>query len=208
MCLKGLQTMHKFELLVKRQIEWMENQIARSPPGHARHRPDRVTTFQRLIHDHQELLAFLESLSDKPAQTVETATADKSALTAPLIDLPVIDLPVAAKASSQDLSDLPPELLKELSGGAINGESEPIVEVIDARGGLASLDDILIDMYRKHGELNKRNILANRLYRLSKRGLIWIAPGRKGIYSTHPLTNAAGAGRESNTTLFDRSVAN
>ena len=173
--------MHKFETLVKNQISWMESQVGRFPPGHPRHRPEQIAMYERLIRDHLELLAFLQGLPD--------GAPSAGALVIP---------PAAAKIISQELSGLPPELLKELSSEMTRVDSDPLVQIIDARGGIASLDDILIDLYRKRGEVNKRTLLANRLYRLSKRHLVWIAPGRKGIYSTRPFSSQDGE------TPFDR----
>ena len=44
----------------------------------------------------------------------------------------------------------------------------------------------LIDLFRKHGQLGKRVLIQNKLYRLSKQGMVWPMPGRKGIYTTQP----------------------
>ena len=82
-----------------------------------------------------------------------------------------------------DLSDLPPELLAELSE-RVKSETDPIIKIINDRGGTATLDEILIDLYRKHGELAKRTITNNKLNRLSRRSMVWSVPGKKGVYST------------------------
>jgi hypothetical protein len=50
--------------------------------------------------------------------------------------------------ASYDLSDLPPELVKELSEEATREVAHPLIEIIDARGGTAELGEILIDLYR------------------------------------------------------------
>jgi hypothetical protein len=44
-----------------------------------------------------------------------------------------------------DLSDLPPQLLKELTKEARPEAAHPLIEIIDGRGGTAALDEILID---------------------------------------------------------------
>jgi hypothetical protein len=43
----------------------------------------------------------------------------------------------------------------------------------------------LLHLYRKYGQLGKRTFISNKLYRLSKRGLIWVLAGKKGIYFTN-----------------------
>src|ERR1700744_465922 len=53
------------------------------------------------------------------------------------------------KSETLDTSDLPPELLKELSAGHADKLEEQIVEVMRALGGNADLDQLLIGLYRK-----------------------------------------------------------
>ena len=74
-------------------------------------------------------------------------------------------------------------MLSELSEG-IKGETDQLIKIINGRGGIATLDEILIDLYRKYKEIGKRPIVSNKLYRLSRRGLCWPIPGKKGIYTT------------------------
>ena len=120
--------------LVKSQIAWLEGQVARFPPDHPKHRPEQVALYQRLAQEHHELLAFLESL----ASDINSRAAAS-----------------AKQAIRDDLSDLPPELLAELSGKSV-GAVDPLVQIVVDRGGTASLDEILIDLFRKHGQLGKR----------------------------------------------------
>lgn len=94
-----------------------------------------------------------------------------------------------------DLADLPPELLAELSGGA-KGESDPLIQIINKHGGTASLDQILINLYRDYGEVGKRTLVGNKLYRLGRRKLVWSVPGRKGIYTTTKPAGAAASSEE------------
>lgn len=80
-----------------------------------------------------------------------------------------------------DLSDLPPELLDQLSVGA---KADQLVQIINKRGGTASLDEILIDLWRVHKKIGKRAVICNRLYRLGRRDLVWAVPSKKGVYTT------------------------
>jgi hypothetical protein len=162
--------------LVKRQIAWLTDQVIRYNPGHPRYRADLVEMYQRLLSEHRALLSFLEGLDQKgtpPQEEPASATSPSMANT--------------HVNGADDLSDLPEELLKELSGNS-RGEVDHLVQIINDRGGSASLDQILVDLYRKYGQVGKRTITANKLYRLSKRGLVWVLPGKKGIYATKPST--------------------
>ena len=158
--------------LVKGQIAWLEGQISRYTPDHPRYRPEQVALYRRLVMEHRELLTLLKSLSEhaapSPMQPPETAVAPSD-------------------KHQDDLSDLPEELLSELSGrSARGGVDDPLVQIIADRGGIANIDEILIDLFRKHGQLGKRVLIQNKLYRLSKQGMVWPMPGRKGIYTTQP----------------------
>jgi hypothetical protein len=83
-----------------------------------------------------------------------------------------------------DLLRLPLELLKELSEEARQKGGYPLIEIIDARGGTATLDEILIDLYRKYKKIGKRASIAKRLLFLSRRGLCWLVPGTNSYYTT------------------------
>jgi hypothetical protein len=166
--------------LVKRQIDWYRSQIDRFPPDSPNYRPGPVALYRRLLQEHESLLAFLNGQlnssfkSEKPPY-IQTAPSEA--------DQPLTNS--HADGKSGDYSDLPRELLAELSGRTNRGQSDPLIQVINDNGGTAALDDILIGLYRKTGEIIKRNLLSNRLYRLSKQGLIRIVPNRKGVYTTN-----------------------
>jgi hypothetical protein len=72
-------------------------------------------------------------------------------------------------------------LTKEILFG---GETDPVVQVIREAGGTATLDEVLIGLYRKTGEVAKRNLLSNRLYRLAQQGYLRSVQHRKGVYTT------------------------
>lgn len=80
-----------------------------------------------------------------------------------------------------NIHDLPPELLEELSITKGDELEDQLVTVINAYGGEASLDQILVGLYRKFKVQQKRRFLQNKLYRMS---MVWSVEGRKGIYTT------------------------
>jgi len=71
-----------------------------------------------------------------------------------------------------DTSDLPPELLKELSAGHADKLEDQIVDVMRAHGGSADLDQLLIGLYRKSKVVQKRRFLQNKLWRMVRKGLL------------------------------------
>ena len=152
--------------LVKRQIAYYTRQIERFSPDKLGYKPNQAALYQKVLSEHQELLAFLEDLI---RESLEPAPRPKSARQPDLFS---------------EHSDLPEELLAQLSSRATRGQTDPLIQIINDRGGVATLDEILIGLYRKTGEIAKRNLLSNRLYRLAQQGLIQSVPNRKGVYTT------------------------
>lgn len=83
-----------------------------------------------------------------------------------------------------DISDLPADLIDQLSAVKTDSAEDQLVTVINSLGGSASLDQILIGMYRKFGVVQTRRFVQNKLWRMSHKGFVWAVPGRKGIYTT------------------------
>ena len=86
-------------------------------------------------------------------------------------------------ASYGDLSDLPPELMKELSGVKVDDLEQQIYAVIKAGGGDVDLDAVLIELFRRFEVVQTRKFLQNKLWRMAQKELIFSVPGRKGVYS-------------------------
>ena len=80
-----------------------------------------------------------------------------------------------------NIHDLPQELLDELSVAKTDELEDQIVTVINAYGGVATLDQILVGLYRKFKVTQKRRFVQNKLYRMS---MVWGVDGRKGVYTT------------------------
>lgn len=88
-----------------------------------------------------------------------------------------------------DLSDLPSELVEELNVAKADELENQIFTVMSAFGGTATLDQILVGLFRKFKVVQKRRFLQGKLYRMSKSELIWSVPDRKGAYSTSKPEN-------------------
>lgn len=81
-----------------------------------------------------------------------------------------------------DLSDLPAELLSELSVAQIDVLERQILSVLEALGGSADLDQILIGLYRKHQIVQKRRFLQNKLWRMVRKGRVQKPKGARGLF--------------------------
>jgi hypothetical protein len=90
--------------------------------------------------------------------------------------------------SPEELEGLPEELINELSVSDADKTEFAIVNLINENGGILPLDRILIGMYKKTGEITKRQTMTSKLYRMSQKGLVFSVPSKKGFYSTEELT--------------------
>lgn len=95
-----------------------------------------------------------------------------------------------------NVHDLPPELLEELSIAKSDELEDHLVTVINAYGGEANLDQILVGLYRKFKVSQKRRFIQNKLYRMS---MVWSVEGKKGVYTTVEPKNAPA--QESSSTF-------
>lgn len=86
-------------------------------------------------------------------------------------------------ASYGDLSDLPPELLKELSGIRADDREQQLYTIIKSGEDEVELDAILIELWRRFKVAETRKFLQNKLWRMAQKGLIWTVPGKKGVYT-------------------------
>ena len=78
-----------------------------------------------------------------------------------------------------DLSDLPPELIKELK---LDGEVDSkLLELFQEAGGTLDLSTLLIGYYRKHKETKTRQYMMTACYRLVKKNFLQ-PTGNKGEY--------------------------
>ena len=87
----------------------------------------------------------------------------------------------ALPADLGNVHDLPPELLEELSVAKADELEDQLVTVIRAYGDEASLDQILVGLWRKFKVSQKRRFLQNKLYRMDT---VWSVSGCKGVYTT------------------------
>lgn len=84
-----------------------------------------------------------------------------------------------------DISDLPEELLSELSAIKTDDLEDQMFTIINASENKeANIDTILVELYRRFNVIQKRTYITNKLWRMTQKdGLIWPAEG-KGFYTT------------------------
>ena len=83
------------------------------------------------------------------------------------------------------LEGLPPDLLSQLQFTKMDELEEQVMGVVDSEyQGMANIDEIMVGLFRKFGEIQKRPYLSNKLYRMAQSGLLFSVKGKKGVYTT------------------------
>ena len=83
-----------------------------------------------------------------------------------------------------EVQGLPAELLEELSISDSDKSDYAVVTIVEQAGGIASLDRILVEIYKDTNEIVKRANLNARIYRMIQKEMLFSVPGKKGVYST------------------------
>ncbi len=96
----------------------------------------------------------------------------------------VADNTRALKTAGDDLSDLPPELLAELSVSQVDALERQVLSVIESCGGEADLDQILIGLYRRFQVVQKRRFLQNKLWRMVRKNQVQKTKSARGVFRT------------------------
>jgi hypothetical protein len=83
------------------------------------------------------------------------------------------------------LDDLPEALLRQIPAARIDETEQEIIDVIrEAFEGVASVDEVLVGLFRSSGTIHDRRKLASKLYRMvnSKPPLLEAVPKKRGVY--------------------------
>jgi len=147
--------------------------------------PDHVDS----VKEYLRLMTVWRKTADNKGEESQVASYDRriAALQATVDEvehLRRVTMPIPV--SYGDLSDLPPELLKELAGTKVDEAEDQLFNIIKAGGGEVDLDAILIELYRRYKVLQTRKFLQNKLWRMAQKGVIHSVSGRKGVYSVQP----------------------
>ncbi len=154
---------------VNEQITFHERMLAHAlEQGEER----RAPRHQSVINRYKQILAVFEDVGSRRT----TAGTHRLALT------------------WEEVHDLPAELLSELSVSDGDKLEFEMLRILEAQGGVASLDRFLVELYRRTGEIYQRTWLNNKLYRMVQKEMLHSVPGKKGVYSLEPLDKELAAG--------------
>ncbi|WP_309622154.1 hypothetical protein [Novosphingobium sp.] len=96
-------------------------------------------------------------------------------------------------AAYGDLSDLPPELVKELTGTKVDDLEQQLFTIIKTGGDEVDLDAILIELFRRFQVVQTRKFLQNKLWRMAQKEIVFSVAGRKGVYTAQKPSDSWGS---------------
>lgn len=87
-----------------------------------------------------------------------------------------------------NVEDLPDEIRSQLISVQYDELETQIIAVINEQfSGIATIDEILVGLWRVHHDVHQRDGLANKIYRMTRKEYLHSVAGRKGVYSTKPV---------------------
>ena len=101
-----------------------------------------------------------------------------------------------------DLSDVPEHIRKQLVTVQVDELEQQILDVIGSEfGGSASIDEIMVGLWRKYKVGDKdREFLARKIYRMVRSNSVFSVPKRKGIYALNAPETIGESDTEVETT--------
>lgn len=138
------------------QADFHYKQAKRPPNG----KPERLVKHEKLAERFASATALLSSL---PASGIEPAQGD------------------LFKIDPYDVSDLPAELVSQLTIPKSDDDEVRMVQLLRIAGRPLSINEIMVGLYRKFGDFSKRSTVNARLYRLANKGDL--VTTEKGVYA-------------------------
>jgi hypothetical protein len=142
---------------------------------------------QPKVNRHRGILKRFEELLPKIEQLVGVA---------PPASIDVKEVKVGSRIGNID--DLPEEIRTQLVSFQMDELEAQILDLLnDSLDHVATIDEILVGLWRAHGAAHQRDQLANKIYRMTRKEQLFSVPGKKGVYSTiaveDPTEQKAGA---------------
>ena len=163
-----MSSLENFIPFVNGQIEFHEKQANKFSGSNEFRKKMHLSTSEKFKELHTSMLEAMDSLLNNGSTAKST--------------------PSKLSLIPEDLEGLPEELINELSISEADKTEFLILNIIQENGDVASLDKILVGIYKKNGEIMKRPTLTARLYKMSQKDLIFNVQGKKGVYSTRELS--------------------
>lgn len=164
-------------MFVDAEVEFVNSQIEHHRKSISYHekRGD-----QPKVNRHRGILKRFEDLLPKIEQLVGIA---------PPTTVEVKEIKVGSRIGNID--DLPEAIRAQLVSFQMDELEAQILDLLnDNLDHVATIDEILVGLWRSHGVAHQRDQLANKIYRMTRKEQLFSVPGRKGVYSTIAVEDA------------------
>lgn len=149
--------------------------------------PDPLESVKTIVSQYENTSARQEEAGESARATRNRAlAADIRAVVDELTAARERLKPIIITEDFGDISDLPEDLLKELTLAKVDRLEQQIYDIFVAADADIDIDAILIELYRRNGVVQKRKFLQNKLWRMINKGTVYSVSGKKGIYSLKP----------------------
>ena len=142
--------------------------------------PDVLDSIKTLAAEFRRLSK--ESVAENPARSKRNAaTADN--LEATISELETARRRLRPLTELGDLTDLPDEVLKELNLSKVDELERQLRDIVaSGNGSMVTIDQILVELWRRNKVAKPRTFIMNKLYRMAQKGSVQSAQGKKGSY--------------------------
>lgn len=152
--------------------------------------PDALDSVKALVADYRRF--------SRNFEIEDPARAKRQAQVADNLEAIVEEVETARKRlrplSSEfgDLSDLPEEVLQNLNLSKLDEMDQQLRDIIaSGNGAEIGINQIIIELWRRHKVTKSRTFIMNKLYRMAQKGTIFSVEGKKGAYMVPSVAPSA-----------------
>lgn len=155
--------------------------------------PDALDSVKALVADYRRF--------SKISETEDPSRAKRQSQVADNLETVIAELESARKrlrplsSDFGDLSDLPEEVLQQLNLSKLDELDQQLRDIVASGDGAeVAINQIIIELWRRHKVSKSRTYIMNKLYRMGQKGTIYSVEGKKGVYYLPKTTAGAGFG--------------
>jgi hypothetical protein len=151
------------------------------------------------IDHHRKSITFHEKRQDQPKVNRHRGILRRFEDLLPKLEH-LIGLPISPSSDLKEvkigsrignIDDLPEAIRAQLVSFQMDELEAQILDLLnDKLDRVATIDEILVGLWRSHAVEHQREQLANKIYRMTRKEQLFSVSGKKGVYSTLPVEEA------------------
>lgn len=177
-----METKNSMPSILQEEIAFVKEQITRTAKLHEK-KPYEGSKLPEVIANFERVLVQLENYQN----SLESPNVGLPSASALPLNGPQLFTQEQLYLRPKDLEGLPPDLLAQISISKSDKLEHSILQCVEESGGIISIEVLLVKLYRSTGEVYDRNKLSTKLFRMSKKQLIFSVPKKKAVYSLNPI---------------------